>query len=154
MIDHWLSAGIDRVILGTVAVKNPDLVKEACRAYPGQIVVGIDAREGRVAVEGWVETGETIAVDLAKQFEDAGVAAIIYTDIARDGAMQGVNQTETLALAAAVNIPVVASGGLNGMDDLKALHAASDGKLEGVISGRALYDGRLDPKEALEFLGC
>ena len=154
VIDHWLGAGVDRVILGTVAVKNPSLVKEACLAYPGRIVVGIDAREGRVAVEGWVETGETLAVDLAKQFEDAGVAAIVYTDIARDGAMQGVNSEETLALADAVTIPVVASGGLNGMEDLKALHSLSRGKLEGVISGRALYDGRLDAKAALEFLAC
>jgi phosphoribosylformimino-5-aminoimidazole carboxamide ribotide isomerase len=154
MIDRWLTAGIDRVILGTVAVKNPQLVKDACRDYPGQIVVGIDAREGRVAVEGWVETGETLAVDLAKQFEDAGVAAIVYTDIARDGAMQGVNTEETMALADSVSIPVVASGGLNGMEDLRTLQSASQGKLQGVISGRALYDGRLDPKEALEFLGC
>ena len=154
MIDHWLDAGIDRVILGTVAVKNPTLVKEACKAHPGKIVVGIDARGGRVAVEGWVETGETLAVDLAKQFEDAGVAAIVYTDIARDGAMQGVNAEETMALAEAVTIPVVASGGLNGMDDLKKLHQTSQGRLQGVISGRALYDGRLDPAEALDFLGC
>lgn len=154
MIERWLAAGIDRVILGTVAVKNPQLVKDACRDYSGQIVVGIDAREGRVAVEGWVETGETLAVDLAKQFEDAGVAAIIYTDIARDGAMQGVNTEETMALADAVSIPVVASGGLNGMEDLQTLQSASQGKLQGVISGRALYDGRLDSKQALEFLGC
>jgi phosphoribosylformimino-5-aminoimidazole carboxamide ribotide isomerase len=153
-IDHWLNHGIDRIILGTIAVKNPQLVREACRDYPNRIVVGIDARGGKVAVEGWVETGETDAVDLAKQFEDAGVTAIVFTDIDRDGAMQGVNGDQTLALAEAVSIPVIASGGLNGLDDLQTLQNRSQGRLEGVISGRALYDGRLDPRAALEFLEC
>ncbi len=148
-IEAWLGRGITRVILGTAALRNPELVIEACRAHPGRIAVGIDARGGRVAVEGWAETAETLAVDLARRFEDAGVAAIIYTDIARDGMLSGLNLDETLALAEAVDIPVIASGGLKDMADIEALSAPRMGRLAGAIAGRALYDGRLDPKTAL-----
>jgi phosphoribosylformimino-5-aminoimidazole carboxamide ribotide isomerase len=146
-IENWLSAGITRVILGTVALKNPALVKEAARKFPDRIAVGIDAREGLVAVEGWAEVSDVIATDLARQFEDAGVAAIIFTDIARDGMMQGVNVTMTAALANAVRIPVIASGGVSGLDDITALRQAPN--IAGVVIGRALYDGRLDPEKAL-----
>ncbi|MEL6765740.1 MAG: 1-(5-phosphoribosyl)-5-[(5-phosphoribosylamino)methylideneamino]imidazole-4-carboxamide isomerase [Pseudomonadota bacterium] len=152
-IDGWLERGIARVILGTVALRNPALVREAAAAHPGRIAVGIDARGGRVAVEGWAETSEVTATDLAKRFEDAGVAAIIYTDIERDGAMQGPNIEATAALADAVSIPVIASGGVSALADLAALKA-SGAPLDGVISGRALYDGRLDPQAAIALLAA
>jgi phosphoribosylformimino-5-aminoimidazole carboxamide ribotide isomerase len=147
-IEHWLGKGVRRVILGTVAVRDPALVKEAARAHPGRIAVGIDARGGRVAVEGWAQTCELGAIDLARHFEDAGVAAIIFTDIARDGLMTGINVEAAAELARAVSIPVIASGGLAGLDDLRALLDCG-APVAGVISGRALYDGRLDPAEAL-----
>jgi len=150
-IEAWLQKGMDRVILGSIALRDPDLVKEAARAYPEQIVVGLDAREGRVATDGWLKTSDTLALDLAKAFESCGVAALIYTDIDRDGALSGVNVTATAELAAAVSIPVIASGGLKGLEDLSALQAAS-APIAGVISGRALYDGRLDPLKALKSL--
>ena len=151
-IEHWLEKGIRRVILGTVAVRNPDLVREACRAFPGRVAVGIDARGGKVAVEGWAETSKLTAIELAKRFEDAGVAAIIYTDIDRDGVLKGLNIPATLALARAVSIPVIASGGLASIDDIKRLLQPDCAILEGAISGRALYDGRLDWKEALDLI--
>jgi len=151
-IEHWLSLGVRRVILGTVALRNPDLVKDACQRFPGQIAVGIDARDGMVAVEGWVETSNISALDLARSFEDAGVAAIIFTDIDRDGALQGVNLASTVALAGAISTPVIASGGVSSLDDLKALKRSEDAGLEGVISGRALYDGRLNLEEAIACL--
>ena len=150
-IEHWLSRGLARVILGTVAVENPDLVREAARAFPGQVAVGIDARNGRVATKGWAKETDVNATDLAKSFEDAGVAAIIYTDINRDGAMQGPNVAATADLANAVNIPVIASGGVSSLDDLKALRDCG-ARLNGAISGRALYDGAIDLKEALAVL--
>ena len=155
-IKHWLDLGIDRVILGTIAARDPELVKEACRLYPGQIVVGIDAKGGKVAVEGWVETGEMTALDLALKFEDAGVAAIVFTDIDRDGALTGVNLQATVDLANAISIPVIASGGVADIGDIKAvMDAKNDGaNLEGAISGRALYDGRLDAKEAMELINA
>ena len=151
-IEMWLGKGIRRVILGTVAVRNPGLVREACRRFPGRIAVGIDARGGKVAVEGWAETSELAAIDLARRFEDAGVATIIYTDIDRDGVLKGLNLPATLALADAVSIPVIASGGLASMDDIARLAAPDAAKLEGAISGRALYDGRIDVREALRVL--
>ena len=147
-IDAWLSHGVARVILGTVALRDPDLVKDAARAHPGRIAVGIDAKAGMVAVEGWAETSSVTARDLAKRFEDAGVAAIIYTDIARDGTGAGLNIAATLELAQAVDIPVIASGGLAGIDDLRAVKMTR-GLIAGAICGRALYDGRLNPQEAL-----
>lgn len=150
-IERWLSKGLQRVILGTVALRNPALVKEAARLFPGHVAVGIDARKGMVAVEGWAETSDVTALDLAKQFEDAGVSAIIYTDIDRDGAMQGPNVAATAALANAVSIPVIASGGVSSMDDLRALKACG-APLNGAISGRALYDGAIDAAEAVAFL--
>lgn len=153
-IEHWLAKGIRRVILGTVAVRDPELVREACRAFPGRVAVGIDARGGKVAVEGWAETSELAAVDLARQFEDAGVAAIIYTDIDRDGILKGLNLPSTRALADATSIPVIASGGLASIDDIKALLAPENAKLEGAISGRAIYDGRLEPAEALALIAA
>ena len=148
-IEAWLEKGVRRVILGTVAVRDPDLVKEACRLFPGQVAVGIDAKGGYVAVEGWDETSELTTIDLAKKFEDAGVSAIIYTDIDRDGILKGLNFPSTIALAEAVSIPVIASGGLASIDDVKRLMQPDCTKLEGAISGRALYDGRLDPAEAM-----
>lgn len=148
-VETWLSAGIERVILGTVAVKDPGLVKEACRNFPGRVVVGIDARGGRVAVEGWAEVSEMQAIDLARRFEDAGVAAIVYTDIDRDGLLQGANVSATAALAESISIPVIASGGVASLDDIAALKAVEDSGIEGVICGRALYDGRIDPAAAL-----
>ena len=151
-IERWLRKGIRRVILGTIAVRDPDLVREACRAFPGQVAVGIDARGGQVAVEGWAETSELSAIDLARRFEDAGVAAIIYTDIDRDGVLKGLNLPATRAMADATSIPVIASGGLASIEDIKALLQPENGKLEGAISGRALYDGRLDPAEALALI--
>jgi len=147
-IERWLSKGLARVILGTVAVENPGLVREAARAFPGQVAVGIDARQGRVATKGWAEETDVLATDLARSFEDAGVAAIIYTDINRDGAMQGPNIEETAALANAVSIPVIASGGVSSIDDLRALKTCG-APLNRVISGRALYDGAIDLKKAL-----
>jgi phosphoribosylformimino-5-aminoimidazole carboxamide ribotide isomerase len=153
MIGDWLDRGLARVILGTVAVRDPDLVREAARAFPGQVAVGIDARGGMVAVEGWAETTDISALDLARRFEDAGVAAIIYTDIDRDGAMQGPNVEATAALARAVSIPVIASGGVSSLDDLRALKGCG-APLNGVISGRAIYDGRLDLVEAMEILSA
>lgn len=149
-IEGWLSKGLARVILGTVAVENPGLVREAARAFPGKIAVGIDARKGRVATKGWAEETDVQAGDLAKSFEDAGVAAIIYTDIDRDGAMQGPNIPATDALARAVSIPVIASGGVASLADLTALR--DTGSIAGAISGRALYDGALDLGEALAAL--
>ena len=151
-IEHWLETGVRRVILGTVALKEPELVREACAKFPGRIVVGIDARGGKVAVEGWAQTSEVRALDLAMRFEDAGVAAIVYTDIDRDGAMQGPNIAETAALANAVSIPVIASGGLASLDDVRRLLQPDCAILEGAISGRALYDGRLDGREALALI--
>ena len=148
-IEMWLSKGIRRVILGTVAVRNPALVRAACKAFPGRIVVGIDAKAGFVATEGWSETSELGVVDLARRFEDAGVAAIIYTDIDRDGILAGLNLPATLALAHATAIPVIASGGLASMADIEELAAPECAILEGAISGRALYDGRIDPAAAL-----
>jgi phosphoribosylformimino-5-aminoimidazole carboxamide ribotide isomerase len=148
----WLEKGIDRVILGTVAVRDPVLVREAAHDFPGCIAVGIDARDGRVAVEGWAETSEIAAIDLARRFEDAGVAAIIYTDIARDGVLAGLNLEATATLARATSIPVIASGGLASMEDVRNLLKPDYKMLEGAIVGRALYDGRVDPSEALALL--
>lgn len=151
VLEGWLEKGVRRVILGTAALRDPDFVKRAAKAYPGRVAVGIDAREGRVAVEGWAETSDVTALELARRFEDAGVAAIIYTDIERDGAMQGPNVEATAALARAVRIPVIASGGVSSLDDLRALRD-SGAPLDGAISGRALYDGRIDVKSAAAVL--
>ena len=151
-IETWLAKGIRRVILGTIAVRDPALVREACRKFPGRVAVGIDAKGGKVAVEGWAETSELTAIDLARRFEDAGVAAIIYTDIERDGVLKGLNLPATAELARATKIPVIASGGLASIDDVKALMRPEYAMLEGAITGRALYDGRIDPKEALAVL--
>lgn len=151
-IERWLAKGLSRVILGTVAVRDPDLVKAAAGRFPGQIAVGIDAKGGKVAVEGWAETSELTAVDLARRFEDAGVAAIIYTDIDRDGVLAGINWEATIDLAEAVSIPVIASGGLASIADVVRMTMPDAAKLEGAISGRALYDGRLDAAEALRVL--
>ncbi len=151
-IDAWLSKGLSRVILGTVAVRDPQLVIEACKEFPGKVAVGIDAKGGKVAVEGWAEASELGVIELAQKFEGAGVAAIIYTDIDRDGILAGINWSSTLALAEAVSIPVIASGGLASMDDIHRMTQPDARKLEGAISGRALYDGRIDPTEALAIL--
>ena len=151
-IEMWLEKGVRRVILGTAAVKNPPLVREACQKFPGRIVVGIDARGGKVAVEGWAERSELDAIELARRFEDAGVAAIVYTDIDRDGVLQGLNLDATAELARATSIPVIASGGLAGLDDVRALLRPEYAMLQGVIAGRALYDGRLDARAALAML--
>jgi len=151
-IEAWLSKGLSRVILGTVAVENPALVREAARAFPGQVAVGIDARQGRVATKGWAEETDILVTDLARSFEDAGVAAIIYTDILRDGAMQGPNIKATEALARAVSIPVIASGGVASLADLTALRVT--GVIAGAISGRALYDGAIDLTQALKALAA
>lgn len=151
-VEHWLGRGIARVILGTAALKDPALVRTACRSFPGRIAVGIDARGGRVAVEGWAETSEITARELALRFEDAGVAAIIHTDIERDGLLAGANAEATAALAAAVNTPVIASGGVGGLEDLRALKAVEASGIAGVVVGRALYDGRLDLAAALALL--
>ena len=148
----WLEKGIRRVIIGTAAVRDPGFVREAAAAFPGQVAVGIDARDGFVAVEGWAETSSLAAADLGKRFEDAGVAAIIYTDIARDGMLEGINWEGTIALAQAVSIPVIASGGLASMADIERLCADDAAILEGAITGRALYDGRIDPTAALKRL--
>jgi phosphoribosylformimino-5-aminoimidazole carboxamide ribotide isomerase len=149
LIETWLGKGVRRVILGTAAVRSPDLVREACRRFPGRVAVGVDARGGKVAVEGWAKTSELSALDLARRFEDAGVAALIYTDIDRDGVLRGLNLPATLALANATSIPVIASGGLAGLDDVRALLRPENARLEGAIAGRALYDGRLDARQAL-----
>jgi phosphoribosylformimino-5-aminoimidazole carboxamide ribotide isomerase len=151
-IEAWLAKGIARVIIGTAAVRNPALVKEAARAYPGRVAVGLDARDGKVAVEGWAETSELSALDLAGRFEGAGVAAIVYTDIARDGLLKGLNIEATFALANQSSVPVIASGGLASLDDVRALLAPRAKKLAGAIAGRALYDGRLDAAAALALL--
>lgn len=151
-VESWLDKGLARVILGTIAVRDPALVKEAAQKFPGQVAVGIDARGGKVAVEGWAETSELDVVELAKRFEGAGVAAIIYTDIDRDGVLAGINWPATLTLARAVSIPVIASGGLASMDDIRTMTQPEYRVLEGVISGRALYDGRIDSREALALL--
>jgi phosphoribosylformimino-5-aminoimidazole carboxamide ribotide isomerase len=151
-VEAWLTKGVNRVIIGTAAVRNPQFVKDAARNFPGKIAVGLDARDGKVAVEGWAETSELTALDIARRFEDAGVAAIIYTDIARDGLLQGLNLDATIALAEAIAIPVIASGGLGSLADIKALLEPRAKKLEGAIAGRALYDGRLDAAEALALI--
>ena len=151
-IEKWLEIGVRRVILGTAAVKNPSLVHQACARFPGRIVIGIDARDGRVAVEGWAETSGVRALDLALRFEDAGAAAIVYTDIDRDGAMQGLNIDATVDLAFALTTPVIASGGVRGLSDLAELKEQESAGIEGVISGRAIYDGRIDSVEALALL--
>ncbi|MDF1600756.1 1-(5-phosphoribosyl)-5-[(5-phosphoribosylamino)methylideneamino]imidazole-4-carboxamide isomerase [Mesorhizobium sp. YIM 152430] len=151
-IESWLDKGLARVILGTVAVREPELVKEACRLFPGKIAVGIDAKGGKVAVEGWAEASTLGVVELAQKFEGAGVSAIIYTDIDRDGVLTGINWESTIALADAVSIPVIASGGLASLADIVRMTMPDAQKLEGAISGRALYDGRIDPAEALAIL--
>ena len=151
-IETWLAQGVRRVILGTVAVRDPALVVEACRTFPGQVAVGIDARDGRVAVAGWAEQEAIEAVALAKQYADTGVAALIHTDIARDGAMEGPNIDATVAMARQVPVPVIASGGVASMADLAQAKRAGDGLLEGVICGRAIYDGRVDPAAAVALL--
>ncbi len=151
-IEGWLGKGVDRVIIGTAAVRDPALVKEAARKFPKRVAVGLDARDGKVAVQGWAETSELAALDIANRFEDAGVAAIIYTDIARDGLLTGLNLDATIALAEAISIPVIASGGLASIEDIKRLTEPRAKKLEGAIAGRALYDGRLDAAEALRVL--
>ena len=148
-IDGWLEQGVARVVLGTVALRDPDLVRQACRAHPGRIVVGIDARQGRVAVEGWAKASERQAIDLARDFEGAGVAAIVYTDIERDGALAGVNVEATAGLARQLATPVIASGGVATLGDLEALKAHEGDGIAGVICGRALYDGRIDLRRAL-----
>jgi phosphoribosylformimino-5-aminoimidazole carboxamide ribotide isomerase len=153
-IEGWLEKGITRVILGTAAVRDPGLVREAARKFPGRIAVGIDARDGHVAIEGWAETSKMTVLDLARSFEDAGVAAIVHTDIARDGVLEGLNLEATAELADAVTIPVIASGGLASIDDIRRLLEPRYRKLEGTITGRALYDGRIDPKEALALIAA
>ena len=151
-IEIWLTKGVRRVILGTAALRDPNMVREACRWFPGRVAVGIDARGGRVAVQGWAETSELAAVDLARRFEDAGVAAIVFTDIARDGLLKGLNLDATIALADGISIPVIASGGLASLADIRRLLEPDCAILEGAISGRALYDGRLDAGEALKLI--
>ncbi|MGA7326741.1 MAG: 1-(5-phosphoribosyl)-5-[(5-phosphoribosylamino)methylideneamino]imidazole-4-carboxamide isomerase [Rhodomicrobium sp.] len=151
-ISFWLEQGIERVILGTVAVRSPNLVREACAKFPGKIAVGIDAKDGLVAVEGWAETSELTAIDLARRFQDSGVAAIIYTDINRDGMLAGLNLDATAEIARAVSIPIIASGGLAGIEDIERLLQPQYSMIEGAIAGRALYDGRLDGKLALELI--
>jgi phosphoribosylformimino-5-aminoimidazole carboxamide ribotide isomerase len=151
-VESWLEKGIDRVIIGTAAVRDPPFVKQVARDYPGRIAVGLDARDGKVAVEGWAETSELSVLDIARRFEDAGVSAIVYTDIARDGMLQGLNLEATVTLADAIRTPVIASGGLASLEDIKALLSPRAGKLAGAIAGRALYDGRLDAAEALKLI--
>jgi phosphoribosylformimino-5-aminoimidazole carboxamide ribotide isomerase len=151
-IEGWLNKGVRRVIIGTAAVRDPDLVREAARLHPGQIAVGIDARDGLVAVDGWAKVSQVTATELGRRFEDAGVAAIIYTDIARDGVLKGLNVEATLALADAISIPVIASGGLASLADVERLLQPDCKKLAGAITGRALYDGRLDPAAALKLI--
>jgi phosphoribosylformimino-5-aminoimidazole carboxamide ribotide isomerase len=151
-VEAWLDKGIARVIIGTAAVRDPELVKSAAKKFPGRVAVGLDARDGRVAVEGWAEQSELTVLDIARRFEDAGVAAIIYTDVARDGMLQGINWDATIALADAISIPVIASGGLASIEDIHRMTAPNARKLEGAIAGRALYDGRLDPAAALALI--
>ncbi len=151
-IEAWLGKGVTRVIIGTAAVRDPALVKAAARAHPGRVAVGLDARDGKVAVEGWAETSALSALDIARRFEDAGVAAIVYTDVQRDGMLKGLNLDATIALAENISIPVIASGGLASIDDVRALLAPRARRLEGAIAGRALYDGRLDAAEALRLI--
>jgi len=151
-VEAWLAKGIRRVIIGTAAVRDPQLVKEAAKKFPGRVAVGLDARDSKVAVEGWAEASSVTTLEIAQRFEDAGVAAIIFTDIARDGMLKGLNLDATIALAEAISIPVIASGGFASIDDVKALLAPRASKLEGAISGRALYDGRVDPAEALKLI--
>jgi phosphoribosylformimino-5-aminoimidazole carboxamide ribotide isomerase len=150
--EAWLGKGVTRIIIGTAAVRDPAFVRAAAKAFPGRVAVGLDARDGKVAVEGWAETSALTALDIAQRFEDAGVAAIIYTDVARDGMLKGLDLDATIALADAVSIPVIASGGLASIDDVKALLAPRARKLAGAIAGRALYDGRLDAAEALALI--
>lgn len=152
-IENWFEKGVARIVLGTAAVKNPNLVRAACRRWPGQVALGIDARGGMVAVEGWAETSAIAALDLAGRFEDAGAAAIVYTDIERDGALQGVNVEATAAFARALKTPVIASGGIASLDDLAALRAHEKDGVAGAILGRALYDCRVDLKSALALAG-
>jgi len=151
-IEAWLAKGIARVIIGTAAVRDPELVKAAAKKFPGRVAVGLDARDGKVAVQGWAETSEVAALEIATRFEDAGVAAIIFTDISRDGLLKGLNLDATIALAERISIPVIASGGFASLDDVKALLAPRAEKLAGAIVGRALYDGRLDPQAALALI--
>jgi phosphoribosylformimino-5-aminoimidazole carboxamide ribotide isomerase len=151
-IEGWLGKGVTRVIIGTAAVRDPALVKAAAKTFPGRVAVGLDARDGKVAVQGWAESSELSVLDIARRFEDAGVAAIVYTDIARDGMLKGLNVDATIALADAVSIPVIASGGLASLDDIRALLATRAKKLAGAIAGRALYDGRLDAAAALKLI--
>jgi phosphoribosylformimino-5-aminoimidazole carboxamide ribotide isomerase len=150
-VEHWINAGVTRVILGTAALKNPQLVKDSARAFPGRIAVGADARDGMIAAEGWIETTDMPVLDLVRRFEDSGVAAVIFTDIGRDGALSGVNLTTTAELAKATSVPVIASGGVASIDDIHALADDNSG-IDGVITGRAIYDGRLDLVEALKVL--
>ncbi len=151
-VEAWLAKGVARVIIGTAAVRDPELVKSAARKYPGRVAVGLDARDGKVAVEGWAETSQVTALEIARRFEDAGVAAIIFTDISRDGLLKGLNLEATIALADRISIPVIASGGLASIEDVKAMLQPNAKKLAGAIAGRALYDGRLDPAAALELI--
>jgi phosphoribosylformimino-5-aminoimidazole carboxamide ribotide isomerase len=151
-VEAWLSKGITRVIIGTAAVRDPAFVKEAAAKFPGRVAVGLDARDGKVAVEGWAETSTVTALEIAQRFEDAGVAAIIFTDIARDGLLKGLNLDATIALADSITIPVIASGGLASIEDIKAMLSPRAKKLAGAIAGRALYDGRVDPAAALELI--
>jgi len=151
-VEAWLGKGVNRVIIGTAAVRNPALVKDAAKNFPGKVAVGLDARDGKVAVQGWAETSELSALEIARRFEDAGVAAIIYTDVTRDGMLKGLNLDATIALAEAISIPVIASGGLASIEDIKAMLEPRARKLEGAIAGRALYDGRLDAAEALALI--
>jgi phosphoribosylformimino-5-aminoimidazole carboxamide ribotide isomerase len=151
-IEAWLGKGIARVIIGTAAVRDPTLVKDAAKAFPGRVAVGLDARDGKVAIEGWAETSTVTALEIARRFEDAGVAAIIFTDIARDGLLKGLNLDATIELAENISIPVIASGGFASIEDVKALLAPRAKKLAGAIAGRALYDGRLDPAAALALI--
>jgi phosphoribosylformimino-5-aminoimidazole carboxamide ribotide isomerase len=151
-VEAWLTKGITRVIIGTAAVRDPALVKRAAKAFPGRVAVGLDARDGKVAVEGWAETSQVTALEIAQRFEDAGVAAIIFTDIARDGLLKGLNLDATIALADRISIPVIASGGLASIDDIKAMLTPRAKKLAGAIAGRALYDGRLDPQASLALI--
>ena len=151
-IEGWLAKGVNRVIIGTAAVRDPALVKQAAAQFPGKVAVGLDARDGKVAVQGWAESSELEVLDIARRFEDAGVAAIIYTDIARDGMLQGLNLDATIALADTISIPVIASGGFASIDDVKAMLEPRANKLEGAIAGRALYDGRLNAADALALI--
>jgi phosphoribosylformimino-5-aminoimidazole carboxamide ribotide isomerase len=151
-VEAWLGKGITRVIIGTAAVRDPELVKAAAKKFPGRVAVGLDARDGKVAVEGWAETSQVTALEIARRFEDAGVAAIIFTDIARDGLLKGLNWDATIALADAISIPVIASGGLASLEDVRAMLTPRAKKIAGAIAGRALYDGRLDPAAALTLI--